>query len=90
MIMEPLAGIVTLAMGGLLGYALSSRIPAPRRVLDVVGWGLAVLVAAYMGRDTRVVSAFGFAIFANNLLMSLILGALLGVFIRNQARPAHR
>ena len=33
MIVELLAGIVTLAMGGLLGYALSSRIPAPRRAL---------------------------------------------------------
>ena len=89
MIKEPLAGIVTLAMAVCSAMPCRAAFQHPDR-----DWTSSVgpcgARRCLYGRDTRVVPAFGLAIFANSLLMSLMFGALLGVFIRNQAHPANR
>ena len=79
-----LASVVTLILGGGLGYALSGKIAAPKRVWGLLAWGFAVLLAASIGQGTSLVSIFGFTIYLNYFLMSLVLGAFLGLLARHR------
>lgn len=83
MVVQILGSFVTLILGVLIGYALSSKVAAPKSVWGILLYGLAVVVAERIGVDTRLLSVFGFSIYVNQFLMSLVLGLLLGLFIRN-------
>jgi len=84
MFLQFLASIVTLFLGGGVGYALSGKVAAPKRVWGLLPWGFAVLLAASIGRGTSLVSIFGLTIYLNYFLMSLVLGAFLGLLARHR------
>ena len=84
MVVQIFGSVVTLALGVLAGYGLSSKVSPPKSVWAMLLWGLAVVIAERIGVDTRLISIFGFVIYVNQFLMSLILGALLGLIIRNR------
>ena len=70
-----------------IGYLLSSKIPAPRKVLSWVVFIAGILLSNYVMASAYIIGFGSTGIYFNNSLQGLGLGILCGFIIRGKAQP---
>ena len=79
---------VSTILFAVLGYLLSAKLPAPRKVL---WWGVfiaGIWFVNYVMVSTLLIGVFGEGIYLNNALQGLGLGILFGFIVRGKAQVA--
>jgi hypothetical protein len=83
---EGIMRLVSAVLFGGMGYLLSSKLPAPTRILSWVLFVLAILVADHVMISTRLIGIGDSGIYFNNALQGLGLGILCGFVVRGKVQ----
>ncbi len=81
-----IGSVITFLIFGGLGAVLSARLALPVRLMTWILLVIGILVGAYVGVGTRLVSVFGVAIHVNWAIQSFLIGMALALIARTVAR----
>jgi hypothetical protein len=77
--------LITILLFSFIGFSLSRKVAAPKRLTWLVGLAVGIIVVGYIGVNTALASIFGAALYLNSLMQGLGIGLFTGFLFKRHA-----